>query len=120
VYQTLGVAGRDYSIEPLNATADGRPMTALRCYSWWPTFSYARCLLRGNIKITGKWGWPEIPSQIPQATAILASKLLVRSRQAPFGIVTVGLEMGVAMRIAKNDPDVMALLTGLGRDELFV
>jgi len=115
-FTTTWTAGQDYDLQPLNAAADSRPYTILRTYSWAATgrVPYA------NIQITGRWGWTTIPAQVPQATVILASKLLVRTRQAPFGIVTAGGDVGVAMRIASTDPDVRALLEDLGRTQLAV
>lgn len=116
-FTSTWVAGQDYDLQPLNASADGRPYTVLRTYSW---VAGPQSLPYANIQITGRWGWPTIPSQVPQATVILASKLLVRTRQAPFGIVTAGGDVGVAMRIASTDPDVRALLEDLGRDQLAI
>lgn len=119
-WTTIGTAGSDYDLEPLNAPANDEPYVLLRALNWWPTYRYQRSTAYGNIRITGLWGWPEIPAQVPQACGILAAKLLVRVRQAPFGIVTAGADVGVAMRIAKSDPDVAALLDGLGRELLVV
>ena len=116
-FTTTWISEQNYVLQPLNAVADGRPYTILRTYSWvtgrgGPPYA--------NIQITGRWGWTTIPSQVPQATVILAAKLLVRTRQAPFGIVTAGGDVGVAMRIASTDPDVRALLEDLGRTQLAI
>ena len=62
------------------------------------------------LKVTAKFGWTAVPDQIKQATGLLASRLVMRAREAPFGIVQLGLE-GVAGRIAREDPDVR-FLTG--------
>ena len=48
-----------------------------------------------------------------EATLIIASRLLRRVREAPFGVISFGLEG--AMRIARTDPDVTALLAEFDR-----
>lgn len=102
-------ANTDFTLEPLNADALGRPFDVIRLrYGGGYRFSpyYTR-----SIRVTGKFGWPAVPPEIKQAASILAARLLVRGREAPFGIVTVGVDEGAAMRIARTDPDV-AVLTG--------
>jgi hypothetical protein len=47
---------------------------------------------------------------VQEATGLLATKLLRRVREAPFGIVALGIDPAAAMRIAKVDPDVAFLL----------
>jgi len=102
----------DFTIEPLNAAADGRPFELLVRHPagnyLFPT-KYPR-----SVKLTGKFGWPAVPPAIVEATTILASKLLRRAREAPFGIVSLGMD-GVAVRIARTDPDIVLLTTGLTR-----
>lgn len=119
-YSTVGTAGRDYILEPLNAAVDGRPYTLLRAIGWWPGYRWRPPAQLPTMRVTGRYGWQTIPAQVPVATAILASKLLVRGRQAPFGIVTAGGEVGVAMRILSHDPDVQGLLEDLVRDPLII
>lgn len=103
-----------FSLEPLNAAADGKPYEWIRTlgvrYSWpgwrlaggpgsWPL-----------VRITGRFGWPAVPGPIVTASLIYASRLLLRRRNAPFGIVTVGTDDAAAMRLARTDPDVGPLL----------
>jgi hypothetical protein len=107
-WEETWVANTDYVAEPLNAAADSWPYTRLRVHpsrgaGWSP---YPR-----GVKVTGKFGWAAVPAQITEATSILASKLLRRSREAPFGVVTVGIDAGAAMRIATMDPDVRFLIS---------
>jgi hypothetical protein len=55
------------------------------------------------------FGWPVIPDPIVEATSLLAGRLLIRIRQAPLGVLSLGLE-GEAARIGRSDPDVMFLV----------
>lgn len=104
-----GTAVTDYVTEPLNANADGQP------YSW---LSADRPLFdcgRGKISVTGVFGWPEVPAQVEQMVAILASKLLRRTREAPFGVINIGGMAGDAVRMGREDPDVQLLVKRLAR-----
>lgn len=98
----------DYTFEPENAEADGRPFESLIVHPLttkqaWP-FDYPRA-----VRITGKFGWPAVPESIKTATSMLAVRLLRQKREAPFGIVAVGLE-GQAVRISRTDPQVAEVL----------
>lgn len=103
------VENTDYYFEPLNAAADGVARTRLIVHpkSSFVDFPYQR----RAVRVVGKFGWPTVPIPIQQAASIQASKLLRRAREAPFGIVTLGIDQGVAMRISQLDPDVAALIT---------
>jgi hypothetical protein len=68
-----------------------------------------------SVQITGQFGWTTVPDDVRAAASILAAKLLRRVREAPFGIVTVGIDEGAAMRIARTDPDVFTLLNDYSR-----
>jgi len=99
-------AAVDFKGWPLNAVAKGRPFTELQAIN-------GRAFppgLVGGVQVTGRFGWPSVPSQVEQATLILAAKLMLRARQAPFGFVLGGMDQGGAARIARNDPDVMFLI----------
>lgn len=104
----------DFYFEPINAVADGRPWTAIRSIS--RPFLYTLADVPagwigfdGRITVTGMWGWAATPAQIQEATGLLASRLLRRAREAPFGIVGTGID-GEAVRLGKYDPDVAALV----------
>ena len=65
------------------------------------------------VRVTGQFGWPEVPGTVQDATTMLAHRLLRRKREAPFAIQTLG--MGAAggargMRISQTDPDVAQML----------
>jgi hypothetical protein len=94
-----------YSLYPANAAANGRPYNLIaarsKCDQGFPTAG-------SSIEVTGKFGWDAVPAQVKQATMLIASKLVRRTREAPFGIVS-GYE-GDAARIGREDPDVCMLL----------
>lgn len=112
VFEETWTLNTDFNLERLNAAADGRPFELLvrhpRGRYLFPT-TYPR-----SVKLTGKFGWLAVPPAIVEATTILASKLLRRAREAPFGIVSLGMDGG-AVRIARTDPDIGFLTTGLTR-----
>lgn len=105
-------ANTQYVLHDLNAGADGRPYTRIKINPF--SGSYFPTQPRG-VEVTGKFGWAAVPAEVQQATTILASKLLRRAREAPFGVIAVGLDGGSAMRIARTDPDVAMLLTPFQR-----
>lgn len=99
----------DFTFGPQNADADGFPWEIVKVH---PNgrYIFPKDMPR-SVKVTAKFGWPAIPPKVISATGIIAHKLLRRAREAPFGIVSmIGADSGVAMRIARNDPDVMFLL----------
>jgi hypothetical protein len=108
--QVNGSTVTDYLAHPLNAPADGRPYTWLKSASG--VFDASR---EGAITVTGLFGWPAVPDEVPQMVTILASKLLKRTREAPFGIVTVGGLDGGALQMATTDPDMKLLCKPLTR-----
>lgn len=71
-----------------------------------------------SVKLTGKFGWPVVPSRVEQATTIMAGRLLKRGRETPYGVVGLGLDGG-SVRIPKVDADVQALLARLVRGRGF-
>lgn len=100
--------GTDFVLEPLNATADFWPSETIRVRQlagrWFPTW------IEKSVRVTGQFGWAQVPDDIYAATEILAAKLFKRTREAPFGIVTAGIDQGAVMRIARTDPDVANLI----------
>lgn len=100
----------DYVAEPLNANDDGHPYTWLSSDSG--VFASTR---RGQVAVTGTFGWPAVPDEIPQMVTILASRLLMRTRQAPMGVITAGSIEGIAVRLARTDPEMQLLVEPLTR-----
>jgi hypothetical protein len=112
-----GAVVTDFLAEPKNAAAFNRPFTRLEADPY--TFSTDR----GAIVVTAVWGWPEVPSQVAEMATILASKLL----QAPAGSANSAAEeqragpfwtkrgTALAIKLAKDDPEVQTLLGPLVR-----
>jgi len=59
----------DFDLWPYNAAADGRPyvqiIRAVNGQEWFMTYEK-------GVKITGKFGWPSVPTGIKEATLIIA------------------------------------------------
>lgn len=97
----------DYELRPLNATADSEPYTLIRL----KRRHHHRCR---QVQATGQYGWPAVPDLVISATTLLASRFVRRIREAPFGVIQMGLD-GQPARIAQTDPDVCGMLIPLTR-----
>lgn len=106
-------ANTDYQLWPFNAAADNKPYERLLVNH----FSSLRfpCWTR-SVKITGQWGWASTPPQVKEATTIMATRLLRRAREAPFGVIGLGID-NAPVRISRVDPDVAFLLDNLIRGQ---
>ncbi len=107
VYETTWVNGTDFLLDPPNAPLIGYP--------------YERVLLSRHggqvfpvwndaIQIAGSFGFATCPPEVKQYTKIFAAQLMLRSRQAPFGILMAGVEIGAMTRLSRFDPDFDRLL----------
>jgi hypothetical protein len=86
---------------PDNAILRGRPVTSLLLTAG--VWGYRNT----RVRVTARWGWPEVPEEIAQAAQIQAMRLY-RRKDSPEG-VTGSAEWGV-VRLARVDPDVYALI----------
>ncbi len=61
-------AATDYQVDPINAIADSRPVTAIRARrgggETFPVYGEEKL-----VKVTARWGWPAIPAEVKQAAA---------------------------------------------------
>lgn len=99
-------ASTDYQLEPLNAD------TNEDAHAWWTLVAVDRYTFplherRTTLQVTARFGWSAVPDEVEEACILKAASLFKR-KEAPFGIQSFG-EFG-AVRIGRNDPDVMALL----------
>ena len=62
-----------------------------------------------TVTVTARWGWEAVPTEITQATKIIAARLFRRPREAAFGVAALGFDSG-AVYVARTDPDVDMLL----------
>lgn len=117
-FDTTLTLGTDFELMPRNVDKRG-----LEAYCWtrislFPdsTYRFLTCLpdkpSRPSVQVTAKGGWSAIPSDVTTG-AILKAANLFKRKEAPFGVAGFG-ELGV-VRIGRNDPDVMELLTGYVR-----
>lgn len=106
-FDTIWTPDSQYNLEPFNAAADNEPYTLIRAVTGhFPAFRDRRSR---TVRVTGQFGWPQVPDAITLATSLLASRLLRRVREAPFGIVMIGLE-GAPSQIAQSDPDIFNMI----------
>ena len=106
----------DYQLEPLNKTLDGQGwvFTRIRAVGdyLWPVYGQ-----EALVRVTGAWGWPEVPNPITQATIIQASRIFKRL-DSPLGVAGFG-DLGV-MRVSRDiDPDVAQLVSTYKRMQVF-
>jgi hypothetical protein len=110
--------GTEFVLDPLNAPADFRPYERL-CVRNFSSLAFPYGIEK-SVKVTAQFGWASVPDDIKAATSILSAKLVRRVREAPFGIVSAGVDQGEAMRIARTDPDVSSLISDYNRTVPFV
>lgn len=101
------IAATDYTLEPINAALRGEPYTQIYSDEWPGD-------VRHGVKVTGIYGWPAVPTEVKSAELIQAARIFNR-KNSPYGIAG-SPEVGSELRLlAKLDPDVEQLLTGLRR-----
>ncbi|MFM9634747.1 phage head-tail connector protein [Streptomyces galilaeus] len=88
--------------EPTDALEELKPITSLlRISGSWPDGGGQR------VRVTARWGWPAVPDEIREATALLTLRLFKRT-DSPEGVLGSS-EWGV-VRVSRQDPDVYALI----------
>jgi len=110
-YLTTFTLNTDYIAEPTNALAKGRPVNYLTIVgstalslpvNYWP-----------QVQVTAKWGWPEVPDDIEQATYILSADLY--KRKDSIGGVLGLSELG-AIRMSPLGRDIAAMVRAYKRE----
>lgn len=94
-----GTAVTDYTLEPVNALADGmvyeRLVTSTTC---------------GKLSIsTQRWGWSAVPSSVKVGLHLFAARLSAR-RGSPFGVAGSPSDGSEIRLLAKLDPDMITVL----------
>jgi hypothetical protein len=103
----------EWEPNPRNHEADGKPVMMLVRAESTPT-GRTFPIARSAVKVTGLFGWLTVPQEIVTATEIMASRIMRRLREAPFGIVAIGMD-GTPIRVGKSDPEIDGLLRGFKR-----
>jgi hypothetical protein len=106
-YEETWVEGTDFYLDPPNNPLKGYPYTRVALIRnagrFFPTVD-------NGVQIAGSFGWAETPVEVKQYCKIFAAQLLLRSREAPFGVLMAGSEVGTSARIARFDPDFARML----------
>lgn len=109
IFDTVWTAS-DYQLEPLNGIRGGiiEPYSQIRAvgdylFPWWLREPFGEA----TVRVTGVFGWATVPTQIRQATILLASRHYKRY-DSPLGVAGFG-DLG-AIRVGRTDPDVEALI----------
>ncbi len=110
-FETSWTIGTDFYLKPLNADADGS------AYAWWDLVAcgakrFPVCRVRPALQVTATFGWSAIPPQVEQA-AVLRATAIFKRKESPQGVAGFG-DFG-AIRITRQDPDVVALLANFQR-----
>jgi hypothetical protein len=99
---------------------DGEPFRELRLrrgstVAWLPSS-------RDSIKVTGTYGWETVPSGVRWAVQLIAIRLLRRTRDAPYGILSFGQDTAIArVRDILADPELAMAMAPLSlRDRMVV
>jgi hypothetical protein len=116
VFETTWTLHQDFELAPDNADSDGVPWERIVLKQ--RTQTTLPVGLGRSVQVTGIFGWSNVPDGVISLTSILAARLLMRVRNAPFGVVSLGVES--ATRIAKEDPDMQNLVRDLIRTPIFV
>lgn len=116
-FPTSWAVGTSFDLLPYNNPLKNKPYDTIQIR---PNSGLVFPPYPRNVKIEGTFGWDAVPSEVRQYAKILAAKLLLRSRQAPFGILSYGLDQPIAVRIARHDPDFERLLGHLVTVRMFI
>ena len=103
----VALTADQYKLRPRNALADGEPYT----------YALITANPTGDGELSGLalWGWnAPWPDEVTEATMLQASRLNIR-RDSPYGIAG-GSDSGSELRLlARLDPDIAPLVSGLVR-----
>ncbi len=105
-FETTWTLNRDYVFEPLNAAAIGWPYEEVRVH---PLGSLRFPCYPRSVAVAGTFGWTAVPEPIYAATLIIAAQTVKYMREAPFGVVGLGIDQ-VAVRVSRSNPQVSMML----------
>lgn len=100
-----------YAMRPVNAAANGKPWTAIVVH---PSSTTTVTDADAGVEVRATFGWTAIPDVVISATLLQAGRFAVR-RDSPYGIAG-SPDTGSELRLlAKVDPDVAVMLSGVTR-----
>lgn len=105
-YATTWTQGTHFILTPANAALEGKPYSELVLL---PQSGVCFSGYLNGLRVVGSFGWASCPSHIRQACKTLAGRYYSR-RNSPLGVMQLGGVDGAAMRLARTDPDVAAIL----------
>ena len=104
-------AATDYDLLPYNAAEVDEPFTKMKVT---PRGNYAFPTgVPKGVKVTGTWGWPEVPAMAREVTLLETARLWAAGR-SPSGMVA-SPELGVFIVEPQLHPQAMARLNVLKR-----
>jgi hypothetical protein len=113
---TTWTENTDFLFQPVNNPEDNKPYERVKLrqqrQTYWPCYE-------SGLKITGSFGWPEIPAEVRQFAVFFAGKLLYRTRHAPLGILTISGDIGAVAHLVRTDPDFAPLIGDLVKTRPF-
>ncbi len=108
---TWGELVDEYRLKPANAAALGKPWTAIEVH---PSSANQPCDRADAVEVRATFGWTDIPEVVVSATMLQAIRFASR-RDSPYGIAG-SPDTGSELRLlAKVDPDVAVMLSGVTR-----
>lgn len=108
-FGTVWTLNTDFTLEPLNSAADGRPWEEIIVKNG----NAFPCGYSRSVRVTAKFGWAAVPEAVRVATGIVATKIVKRAKDAPMGVLT--FFDGSAVRMSQFDPQVEELLSDYKR-----
>lgn len=111
-YSTSVAISTGFIVDPVNAIAVGRPITQITMIGGQLLPSFIPNL-RPGVRVTARWGWPSVPTDIVEATLILAADLYKR-KDAVAGIV--GLSDLGSVRMGQLGRDIGAIVRAYRRE----
>lgn len=101
----------EYTLEPRNAAAEGRPWTRLVVR---PGSAFRPTGLENEVAASALWGWTSTPDTIKQACLLQASRFFAR-RESPYGVAG-SPDLGSELRLlARLDVDVAVMVGAFRR-----
>lgn len=115
VFDTEWTLGSDFVLWPENAAARGRPFNRASVNP-----RSGKAFPRGpqSVRVTGRYGWPQVPWQIREAAKLLTTQLWKRQRETPFGILSIGIDQATAARVLRYDPHLQTLIEPFHREAM--